>query len=432
VYVVPSDETDRALDTDGTIVASTANWENWLKGQTGGHGLRLDTYQGTVDVSFFRMSETEAQVSAKGPNVRDEIERELKAAGLTQPDKLYAVYYDGISTTACGGGAWPPSLPGIVGALYLPSTFWNTVGEPCYVPASSLAGLQLMDLAIVHELVHTLGFVQSCSPHFTAAGHVSDSPTDLMYAGTQDWHPSVLDSGRDDYFNANIPGCADLSNSRYLEGNEPVKLTVSIASTGGQGTTTSDPAGIDCPPTCVAGFDRSSTVTLTAHPTAGSRFTGWSGACADSAPTCRVTMDAAKSISAVFAAVDQSATPQTATPRARMILRATVVGSHVVKAGHRVGFTIRWQNTGAVSATSLVVCARLPGQMLIVAARGAAASARQACWHRSSVAPNARLSFSFITRVHRRPATTSATIVTTASATNAAPVRARVSVRLRR
>src|SRR5664279_1711946 len=47
VYVVPSDGTDRALDTNGTLAASTTNWETWLRGQTGGLGLRLDTYQGS-------------------------------------------------------------------------------------------------------------------------------------------------------------------------------------------------------------------------------------------------------------------------------------------------------------------------------------------------------------------------------------------------
>jgi hypothetical protein len=285
--------------------------------------------------------------------------------------------------------------------------------------------------------VHTLGFVPTCAPHFTAAGHTSDSPTDLMYAGSEAWHPSVLDIGRDDYFNAHIPGCADLASSRYLDGNEPFTLTVAVVATGGQGTATSEPAGIDCPTTCAAGFDRSSTVTLSAHPAAGSRFAGWSGVCADSAPTCRVTMDAAKSVSATFAASNQTATPpqtatpQTATSKARMLLHSAVVGSRLVKAGHKVGFAIRWQNSGGTRATRLVVCAQLPKQMVIVTARGAASSARKACWRRSSVAPNARLSFTFVARVSKHPTVASATIVTTATATNAAQIRARVSVRLR-
>jgi hypothetical protein len=183
----------------------------------------------------------------------------------------------------------------------MPATFWNTVGAPCYVPERSLGGLQLMDLAILHELMHTLGFVATCAPHFTRAGHVSDSPTDLMYAGNEDWHPSVLDIGRDDYFNAHIPGCLDLATSSYLEGNDSFRLRVSVVAKGGHGTVTSNPVGIKCPTTCAADFGRGSIVSVTARKAFGSRFTGWTGACSGLRQPCSVTMDAAKSIAATFA-----------------------------------------------------------------------------------------------------------------------------------
>jgi hypothetical protein len=69
---------------------------------------------------------------------------------------------------------------------------------------------------MLHELLHTIGFVPTCAPHFTRAGHVSDSNHDLMYAGDQPWYPSVLDYGHDDYFDAHIPGCPDVSDSPLL------------------------------------------------------------------------------------------------------------------------------------------------------------------------------------------------------------------------
>jgi hypothetical protein len=57
--------------------------------------------------------------------------------------------------------------------------------------------------------------------------------------------------------------------------------------------------GIDCGPSCSAGFDAGTVVTLWAIPFAGSIFAGWTGACS-SADTCVVTMDQARSVTAVF------------------------------------------------------------------------------------------------------------------------------------
>jgi hypothetical protein len=69
---------------------------------------------------------------------------------------------------------------------------------------------------MLHELVHTLGFVAACAPHHTLAGHVSDDPQDLMYAGPLAWQPSMLDVGRDDYFGHGAY-CDDLATSDFLE-----------------------------------------------------------------------------------------------------------------------------------------------------------------------------------------------------------------------
>jgi Divergent InlB B-repeat domain len=300
-YVIPAGGTDRGLDTDGTIAASSSNFQAWLRSQTGGRNLRLDTYSGQPDVTFAQLAETDAQMAANGAFVRDAIERELIARGLTKPGKIYAVYYDGSSTYSCGGGAWPPALPGIVGALYLRATVG---GVTCYHPEQAKQGIGYMDFAILHELLHTLGFVPTCAPHQTLAGHVSDSPEDLMYAGPEPWRPSVLDVGHDDYYDARVPGCPDLTSSSYFADAALPRYTVTvrIAARGGTGTVASVPRGlISCPPTCAGQADASSTLQLIARPRKGSRFVRWDGACVGANPTCRLTLTANAVATATFA-----------------------------------------------------------------------------------------------------------------------------------
>ena len=76
-------------------------------------------------------------------------------------------------------------------------------------------------------------------------------------------------------------------------------LTVSRNGTG-SGTVTSNPAGINCGSTCVANFNSGASVTLTAAPTAGSVFAGWSGGGCSGTGTCQVTMSSAQSVTATF------------------------------------------------------------------------------------------------------------------------------------
>jgi uncharacterized repeat protein (TIGR01451 family) len=76
---------------------------------------------------------------------------------------------------------------------------------------------------------------------------------------------------------------------------------VKITKTGsGTGKVTSSPAGIDCGNTCTFLFNKDSQVTLSAAPDAESKFTNWSGACIGPAPTCTLTLNASKSVTAVF------------------------------------------------------------------------------------------------------------------------------------
>lgn len=217
MYVLPSDGTDTNLDTNGAIASSVAAAQKWFVAQTrGARRLRFDTSNGQLDISFLRLARTDAEIASSGAYVRDQIQSEINAAGFNHPEKIYAVYYGGSSTYACGGGAWPPTLAGNVVALYLRGR--PPGARPCagngLATSADVPGY--WEFSLIHEFLHTLGAVADCAPHHTRAGHVSDDPRDLMYAGDKPWRPSMLDVGNDDYF-SHSTACLDVAKSVFID-----------------------------------------------------------------------------------------------------------------------------------------------------------------------------------------------------------------------
>ncbi len=88
-------------------------------------------------------------------------------------------------------------------------------------------------------------------------------------------------------------------------------LTVTLAGNGA-GKVASNLPGIDCGTACTAQFAVGASVILTATPSTGSTFTGWSGGgCSGTAP-CTVPLDAATTVTATFTLqkVQLTVTPQ--------------------------------------------------------------------------------------------------------------------------
>lgn len=80
-------------------------------------------------------------------------------------------------------------------------------------------------------------------------------------------------------------------------------LTMTVQRLGaGQGRVLSSPAGVDCGSDCGGEFGEGTLVNLWASPAVGSTFEGWGGACSGTWARCRVTMDAAKTVTAQFGA----------------------------------------------------------------------------------------------------------------------------------
>ncbi|CAN5778776.1 hypothetical protein BH11MYX3_BH11MYX3_01920 [soil metagenome] len=78
-------------------------------------------------------------------------------------------------------------------------------------------------------------------------------------------------------------------------------LTLFVTRGGnGTGTVTSSPAGISCGADCSETYVANQMITLTAAPSTGSTFTGWSGGGCSGTGTCVVTMTAAITVTATF------------------------------------------------------------------------------------------------------------------------------------
>ena len=95
-----------------------------------------------------------------------------------------------------------------------------------------------------------------------------------------------------------------LDQAKFVTANfQDTRNTLTLVKEGnGEGLVTSSPAGIDCGTTCVGNFTPETVVTLTAEALGKSKFEGWGGACAaaEKEPTCTVTMEQSRTVSANF------------------------------------------------------------------------------------------------------------------------------------
>lgn len=77
-------------------------------------------------------------------------------------------------------------------------------------------------------------------------------------------------------------------------------LTVAVS---GAGSVSSSPSGISCPSTCSASYAMGTVVTLTATPSGGASFSGWSGGGCSGTGACATTVNSSLLVNAVFSAV---------------------------------------------------------------------------------------------------------------------------------
>jgi hypothetical protein len=136
----------------------------------------------------------------------------------------------------------------------------------------------------------------TCSTNVNAGTSVTLTATPSTGATFTSWGGACTGSGR----TCSVTMNAAKSVTAIFSGGSTATVQLSVSATG-HGTVTGE--GIICgngKATCSAKVAQGSTVGLTATPARGATFTGWGGACTGVTPTCTLSMDDAKRVTAAF------------------------------------------------------------------------------------------------------------------------------------
>ncbi|MGH2654448.1 MAG: hypothetical protein ACRDHV_08895 [Actinomycetota bacterium] len=227
IYAYPADRTDRyeevapliegwaSSNVDAIFAASAA--------ATGGGRLVRFLTDAACRLEIARV-----QISAYGAKTFSGTISELRALGFGRSDRKYLVWMDaagpycGIAQQYADDTAGStnrndgsPSIPGMVARIDAPC--WGGLGTPIEA----------------HELMHTLGGVQSSAPNASGTGHCTDEADAMCYddgSGTgtvasicPGLHERLFDCQHDDYFHTAPPAGSYLAThwnaaaSRFLE-----------------------------------------------------------------------------------------------------------------------------------------------------------------------------------------------------------------------
>lgn len=195
--------TERGFDTTGVLAASFERVQDWLAAQTGGRRLRVDTFQGRPDITFFEVEGANYDLQFMRSGLVNLIWEQMEPTGFRAGRKRYLIYYDGLNARAASARFGLEAAAVYMG--YAPFAFGDSL------PTSR-------ELAALHEILHMLGYVDSDAPNHDDSNpaHVTDGRRDLMW-GVEPWVPEVPDLGEDDYFGANLPsGVANFRDSPWL------------------------------------------------------------------------------------------------------------------------------------------------------------------------------------------------------------------------
>ncbi|WP_199611144.1 matrixin family metalloprotease [Flocculibacter collagenilyticus] len=208
VYAVPKGNEDLERDKTYELQTSVLAADNWFKAISNGKQLKLDLQEnGDLDVTYWALSVTNTELRDGEQHMRDVLEAKIKETNWYNPNKLYAVYFEGSHQNTCGDAS---TTGGHIIALYL----HNATENPAYncsnnQLSSSVDSNGYVEHVLIHEVVHALG-----------VAHTTDSNKDLMYAGSEPWQPEILDLNNDDYFMHSDTNKVDILFSTFLKPND--------------------------------------------------------------------------------------------------------------------------------------------------------------------------------------------------------------------
>lgn len=194
VYALPSDTVENP-NAIPAIRHELGIVQRWFESQAGGRHLRLASNQEPTPVEIRHLSVTAAELRDR-PDAYTLVDEELRpptTGGTTPPSTEIFLTFVPVTfaeQVRCGTASGAGSAVVWVGSCGVsPSERSTRFGDGA-------------TFVMAHELVHALGAVDRCAPHYGRNGHVTDDPRDLMYDGPDRVDPSqvVLDPGHDDYF----------------------------------------------------------------------------------------------------------------------------------------------------------------------------------------------------------------------------------------
>lgn len=187
-------------------------------GQAGRH-LNIDRANSQIEVSYIKYDRftTDQLVYWNNDFLRPVFTQLIDDGFGSTFGRLWLVYFDGNRTDGVCG----------IASLQFTTVFMQNLCGTVNggVPAAAVGASGNTAQVALHEMLHGLGAVPTCSPHADLStdgqgrllhpGHVTDQ-SDLMYWNTGG-QPKQLDIGRDDYFGPGAnPACVDISKSPFL------------------------------------------------------------------------------------------------------------------------------------------------------------------------------------------------------------------------